>query len=385
MGSTDTQLRQTVAENDPVATNSYLYSYDSLNRLARAGITSGTGTTYIYGYDATGNMTSKTVGGTPTSFRYNAANELCWAVSGLTSNTCAAAPVGATTYSYDANGNEIGSSSGAAFTYNTKNQTTAITHGGVALSPLTYSGADQTLRITAGSTTFNNGPPGLQVSTVGGMSTYYLRDAQGRLIGERIGSNRYYYLTDALGSITAVVSDDGLTIGDRYGYDPYGSFTYQSGTIANPWGYAGTYFDAATGLYKIGKRYYDPSLGRWTQEDAVRDTGTDPQAGTLYAYAKDDPINVVDPNGNWGIPIPRYRSTFRRPPSRHNPFRSWSTTAWFFSGLVATGFGVGFTVLLVGEIAATGGLSLIGPSIFTGGAAATSYAWAGYSFRRALQ
>jgi len=41
-------------------------------------------------------------------------------------------------------------------------------------------------------------------------------------------------------------------------------------------------------LYKFGERYYDPSLGRWTQLDS---------AGTGYTYANDNPVNEVDPSG----------------------------------------------------------------------------------------
>jgi hypothetical protein len=71
------------------------------------------------------------------------------------------------------------------------------------------------------------------IGTVSGSSTYYLRDNDGNLLGERVGGSHYYYLTDALQSVVAVISGDGLTIGDRYGYDPYGSTTYHSGTVAN--------------------------------------------------------------------------------------------------------------------------------------------------------
>ena len=84
---------------------------------------------------------------------------------------------------------------------------------------------------------------GVQVSTISGTSTYYIHDNNGNLLGERIGTNHYYYLSDGLGSIVAVISGDELTIGDRYGYDPYGNTTTHTGTTANPWGDAGHYTD----------------------------------------------------------------------------------------------------------------------------------------------
>jgi hypothetical protein len=42
-------------------------------------------------------------------------------------------------------------------------------------------------------------------------------------------------------------------------------------------------------------RYYDPAIGRWTQEDSH-------PGPNLYWYAADDPIDKVDPSGascNW--------------------------------------------------------------------------------------
>lgn len=293
IGNSDTMLKQTVTQADAVANNTYTLSYDSLNRLTLAAITAGTGTSYSYAYDATGNLTTKTAGSSTTTLAYNAAGELCWTYAGSSGNGCSSPPGGATTYSFDANGNETGSSTGTSFSYNPKNQTTAITFGGTTLSPLAYTGPDQSARVTAGSTTIDNGPSGVQIATAGGSSTYYLRDNNGNLLGERLGGSHYYFLYDALQSVVAVISGDGLSIGDRYAYDPYGTTTYHTGSVANAWGYAGGYSDS-TGLVKFGTRYYDPSTARWTQ--------TDPAAqdwpNSLYRYALDDPINGRDPGGN---------------------------------------------------------------------------------------
>ena len=124
-----------------------------------------------FNYDANGNITSSSAASTTTSFAYNGANELCWAYIGSSSNSCSSPPSGATTYIFDANGNETANSAGASFGYNPKNQTTSITYGGSTLSPLTYTGTDQTQRTAAGSTTFDSGPSGVQVSTISGSST----------------------------------------------------------------------------------------------------------------------------------------------------------------------------------------------------------------------
>jgi RHS repeat-associated protein len=166
-----------------------------------------------------------------------------------------------------------------------------MTFGGTMLSGLTYAGSGQAQRTAAGGTTFNSSASGLQIATANGSSTYYLRDDHGNVLGERLGGNHYYYLGDGLGSIVAVVGGDGLTVGDRYAYDPYGSTTYHSGAVANAWGFAGGYTDS-TGLIKFGARYYDPTTGRWTQTDPAPESSTNP-----YAYGGDDPINHVDSSG----------------------------------------------------------------------------------------
>jgi len=291
-GASDTALVRTATENDVVASNTYTYSYDALNHLTNASVTSGSGNSYTYSYDADGNILSRVAGSITTSYAYNSADQLCWAYSGPSTNGCSSAPSGATTFSYDANGNEAGSSAGASFTYNPKNQTTAITYGGTTLSPLAYSDGGQQQRITAGSTGLTNEMGSVGISTTSGSNTYYIMDPNGRIHGERIGTTHYYFLTDGLGSVVAVISGDGQTVSDRYGYDPYGNSTFKTGTVANPWGYAGGYTDP-TGLVKFGARYYDPSTARWTQIDPAG------QGPNLYQYAAADPINSTDPTGTY--------------------------------------------------------------------------------------
>ncbi|MGA8015886.1 MAG: RHS repeat-associated core domain-containing protein [Candidatus Dormiibacterota bacterium] len=290
-GANDTPLVQTRTENDAVASNTYSYSYSSVNDLTAASVTSGSGSSYSYAYDADGNVLTKTAGSTTTTYAYNAGDELCWAYTGTSSNGCSSAPSGATTYSFDADGNETGSSAGASFSYNTKNQTTSITYGGTTLSGLAYTDQGQGNRISAGSITFDNSAVGTTISTTSGTSSHYLYDNQGNVLGERFGSTHYYFLTDALGSVIAVISGSGQTVSDRYGYDPYGNTTYTTGSVANPFGYAGGYTDP-TGLIHFGARYYDPTSARWSQVDPDASGMSSP-----YSYAGDDPTNNTDSTG----------------------------------------------------------------------------------------
>ena len=85
-----------------------------------------------------------------------------------------------------------------------------------------------------------------------------------------------------------------------YGYEPYGGHpvaTALNGTMpANPWRYSGQYLHSGTGLYKMGARYYDPTLGRFTQKDRLSALA-DPANGNRYTYTADDPVNFADPSG----------------------------------------------------------------------------------------
>ncbi len=100
-------------------------------------------------------------------------------------------------------------------------------------------------------------------------------------------------LFDGLGSVVAVANGNG-GVTNSYTYDPFGVTTETKATLtnlSNPWRYTGQYFDIATEMYKMGARYYQPELGRWTQRDP---SGLDANA---YAYVGGNPVNFVDPTG----------------------------------------------------------------------------------------
>jgi len=276
--------------------NTTTYTYDTRNRLTEAsttGLFSGI-TDLKYGYDQAGNRTSSSVTlsgtGTPpatmsTTYSYNAANELTSRLQGSTT----------TTYSYDANGNLTGASSGATLAYNALNQTTSISG-----NTFTYRGADQTERTKVNSTSFISSYNGITSQSDASGITYYTRCscAMGTLVDERTPSGTYYYLFDGLGSIVGLTDSNGTLVA-TYAYDPFGNLTSSSGTVANPWRFAAGYYDSGTGLYKFGTRYYDSTLGRWSQQDPLSGKLTDPNSLNRYLYVSDDPVNFTDPSGRY--------------------------------------------------------------------------------------
>ncbi|MFE0207453.1 RHS repeat-associated core domain-containing protein [Streptomyces sp. NPDC058985] len=62
------------------------------------------------------------------------------------------------------------------------------------------------------------------------------------------------------------------------------------GVRPQPYRYVGACADP-TGLYKMGHRYYDPTLGRFTRP------ASSGQEENPYPYANGDPINNTYPNG----------------------------------------------------------------------------------------
>jgi len=231
-------------------------------------------------YDGAGNRTSQSGTGGTVSYTYNAANELTAA--------------GNTTFSYDANGNETGNSAGLAFGYNAKDQTNSLTPPGGSALAQSYTGATQIQRVTEASTTFKYSTLGAMSQADGSGTTFYTRDNTGLLVGERLpGGTRFYYLYDGLGNVVALTDSSGNVV-NTYSYEPYGKTTTSTGANANPWRFGGSYGayteNSASGLLKIGQRFYDPSLGRWTQQDPVLQWNR-------YVYVACNPINGIDPSG----------------------------------------------------------------------------------------
>jgi len=84
---------------------------------------------------------------------------------------------------------------------------------------------------------------------------------------------------------------------NAYDYDPYGVMLNETQGQPNPFQYEGGYFESSTGLVKFGTRYYNPQLGRWTQQDPKAGSLGNPDTLNRYLYVDDDPVNLVDSSG----------------------------------------------------------------------------------------
>jgi RHS repeat-associated protein len=247
------------------------FCYDNAGRLSSASV-NGNYTTYTY--DADGNPKTGSLG----SHNYNAGDQ-----------------VTDPGYSYDGDGNLTVTPSMSA-AYNSADQTTAITPTGSTPTTFAYSGVGQTTRSAVAApgvtTTFANGMLGIESQTANTATTSFVRLPDGTPIEEVTPSAAYYYITDNQGSVIGLADPSG-TSHASYTYAPYGvqTATALNGSLpANPYGYIGGYVDASTGLSHFGARYYNPSMGQWTQPD-----GSGHDLGSVYAAG--DPVNNIDPSG----------------------------------------------------------------------------------------
>jgi RHS repeat-associated protein len=109
-----------------------------------------------------------------------------------------------------------------------------------------------------------------------------------------------YQLGNHLGSASLELSDRGAIVSYEE-YYPYGSTSYQGGRSLAEVGlkryrYTGKERDEETGLAYHGARYYAAWLGRWTSCDPIgMKDGVD-----VYAYVRDNPVKLLDPQGTDG-------------------------------------------------------------------------------------
>ncbi|MFB8105881.1 RHS repeat-associated core domain-containing protein [Streptomyces sp. NPDC056007] len=269
------------------------YAYDTLGRLTKAVETKSGSTTagWSYCYDKAGNRTGRSTGTSLPSSCDDAQQKAVYNDAGeLTSYN------GDDSFTYDDAGNETKAASptGArwAATWTPFTQLGSYTQSD-GITNQTYAGTDNVQRLSRRDTTFTNAAVGLTGQNASGAATGFVREPSGTLVAMRSGGGSQYYLTDAQNSVIGLVDASGKRIA-TYSYGPYGETRTNSGTN-QPFRYTSAYLDTS-GLYKMGARYYDPNLGRFTQPDpSGQETNT-------YLYASGDPVNRTDPTGLFGFP-----------------------------------------------------------------------------------
>ena len=130
-------------------------------------------------------------------------------------------------------------------------------------------------------------------------------------------------LGDGLGSRVAVTSEThgffrGVFLAERYAYDSFGTpritgpgpdgqldtaddVILQESALGNPFLFTGREYDPESGLYYYRSRYYDPTTGRFLQEDSFPRFLEDSQSFNRFSYAYNNPVNSTDPSGHFAL------------------------------------------------------------------------------------
>ncbi len=275
------------------------YTYDELGRVLSITHSSGgiTLNSQVYAYDALGNRVSNTTNvaqsliSQATNSTYDAENHLLQS--------------GATTYTYDANGNRVSHSNLAGntnYTWDSRNRLQSLFTPDGKTTTFTYDFESNLILETSGggssSRTFVlDNLTNVIYQTVQGTGSSILttRSIDQHLAVLEAGQS-IFGLVDALNSTATVVNQGGSAIG-KFFYEPYGQTTASG--LGYPFLYTGR-VPVAGGLYYYRTRYYDPLAGRFITEDPLGfDAGVN-----FFAYVGSNPVNWTDPFGLQNFPPP---------------------------------------------------------------------------------
>jgi RHS repeat-associated protein len=270
-----------------VSTHTWDYDESDRDRLLAATHTDSGNPNEAYWYDPEGN-------------RKPSSGNTTWVYDPL-NNELDANPTGVT-YTYDANGNRATRTVGtttSTYTYDYENRLIRVVKPGSSTVSFEYDALGRRVKKTVGSTVtlFWYDGDNVLVET-NGSGTEQARYTHGpgidNVLKARRGSTNYYYHEDGLGSVV-LITNSSQTATRWYRYDSWGRIVGQSGSSpANTFTYTGREWDSELGLYYYRARHYDPTVGRFLQEDPVEPPATDTN---LYPYVGGNPVNWVDPRG----------------------------------------------------------------------------------------
>ena len=257
------------------------YSYDRMNRLQKVRYPNATEELF---YDKAGNRTKRLYNGAEELYQYDKRNRLTtYTKGGVTSQ-----------FTYDKAGNLLKDDK-AKYTYDAFNRNTKVE---------TFNGNIQINRYDAEDLRHEMEENGKLVTFIFRGDEVVTEETQedkiryirtNSLLASDAESARtyYHYASDEMGSITHVVDSEANKILNQYEYDAWGNLTTCDEKVPNRFKFNGQQYDPITQQYYLRARYYNPVIGRFTQEDTYRGDGLN-----LYAYCAGNPVYYVDPSGH---------------------------------------------------------------------------------------
>jgi RHS repeat-associated protein len=306
----DNLLKQSKQGNG--VTSDYSYDGIQLNSLTQKKSDGSTLNAFSYTYDINGNQLTKTENGTISSFGYDTLNRISTSTQFNE------------TYNYDSRGNRTSMTSnspfespGKEYVYDKRDRLTTVTTTEGKIVSYKYNGDGLLWERTENGQTTRYYWDGDQViaeaSITDGISTLKARYIRGQgLIAREDEQGKAYYLQNGHGDVVELRDSTGNTRLNQYSYDIFGNITSQSEIVSQPFKYSGEMTDNTTSLQYLRSRWYDPSMGRFINEDTYEGQIDNPLSMNLYTYAHNNPLIYIDPTGHsigaaWGKVIGNFK------------------------------------------------------------------------------
>ena len=274
------------------------------NKQLTKEVTSATigGNYETHEYDSIGNSIIASMNGTTNTYSANNLNQ-------YTSILRASAPPHEPTYDLDGN---MLSDGVLSFTYDAANRLKTVSTNGVLLVTNFYDAKSRRVKkMTSEATTtffyddwnlieervaYTNGTTSTIRYFWGKDISGDLQDAGGvgGLLYLTVNGTIYIPCYDNNGNITRYLDASGNTVA-QYTYDAFGNLISKTGPLADFFRhrFSTKYYDAETGLYYYGYRFYHPILMRWLNRDPIEEDG-----GTnLYVFCGNDILQHIDSLG----------------------------------------------------------------------------------------
>ena len=176
---------------------------------------------------------------------------------------------------YDEIGNPLAYRDGFAFTWQYGRRLSSISHNGDSISYTYDPDGIRTSKTVNGTTTKYHVMNGTLLGQTKGSDTIvFLYDEKANRYGFDYNGTKYYYIFNVQGDVIGILNQAGQKI-VSYTYDPWGKVLSVDGSEAstigqiNPIRYRGYYYDTETGFYYLQSRYYDPTVRRFLNADAL--------------------------------------------------------------------------------------------------------------------
>jgi RHS repeat-associated protein len=277
-------------------TDTITATYDALNRLTSAEGAGfpGIGFDESYSYDSQGRLTGLPDLGT---YGYND-SDYAHAVTHIGA---------AQKYWYDENGSMITRTMGTEtfqFDYDALNRLTEVEEDDLEANFFYNGDGARMLGIISATNV-------ITTVYIGSYYEYVISDTQtitksyyyagSTRVAMRDNGTLYFLLSDHLGSTSLTIGDDESTVIAELRYKPWGSIRYSNGSTPTDYTFNGHRSVSYIKLILMGSRYYDSTLGRFTQPDTIVPVGVQGiQAFDRFAFVNNNPLRYVDPTGHYG-------------------------------------------------------------------------------------